>query len=68
MLRKSAYYLGIDVGSVSTNLVVIGEDEKLIEKLYIRTGGQPIKALKQAARLEIPIEEFGKYVLLSNDH
>lgn len=42
----NSYYLGIDVGSVSTNLVLIGEDKKLIEKLYLRTKGQPIETLK----------------------
>jgi predicted CoA-substrate-specific enzyme activase len=38
-------YLGIDVGSVSTNLVIIDDKENLIEKLYLRTAGQPIIAL-----------------------
>lgn len=39
------YYLGIDVGSVSTNLVAMDEDGKVIQKLYIRTGGRPIDAI-----------------------
>ncbi|MFO7819527.1 MAG: acyl-CoA dehydratase activase [Halanaerobacter sp.] len=39
-------FLGIDVGSVSTNLVVIGEDKQLIKKLYLRTNGQPIDAIQ----------------------
>lgn len=47
---KSTYFLGIDVGSVSTNLVVIDETECVIEKLYIRTGGQPISALKSGLK------------------
>lgn len=47
MQKKQAYYLGIDVGSVSTNLVVMDEDGMIIEKLYLRTGGQPIKALRE---------------------
>lgn len=41
----NGYYLGIDIGSVSTNLVLIDDNEKIVEKLYIRTAGQPIKAL-----------------------
>lgn len=45
------YYLGIDVGSVSTNLVVIDEKEDLIEKVYLRTGGQPIRALGSGMKL-----------------
>ncbi|QOR33641.1 2-hydroxyglutaryl-CoA dehydratase [Clostridium sp. 'deep sea'] len=38
-------YLGIDVGSVSTNIVLINEDNKVLLKKYIRTNGQPIVAL-----------------------
>ncbi|MCX8128481.1 MAG: acyl-CoA dehydratase activase [Clostridia bacterium] len=45
-MRETGYYLGIDVGSVSTNLVVIDENDKVIEKLYLRTSGQPINALR----------------------
>lgn len=40
-----SYSLGIDVGSVSTNLVIIDENNNVIEKLYLRTGGKPIDAL-----------------------
>lgn len=47
MHKKKVYYLGVDVGSVSTNLVVIDEDGVLVEKLYLRTGGQPIKAMQE---------------------
>ena len=49
-MKENGYYLGIDVGSVSTNLVVMDEDEKLIDKLYIRTGGQPITALRNGMK------------------
>lgn len=41
------YYLGVDVGSVSTNLVILDKDMNPIEKLYIRTKGNPIKALQE---------------------
>ncbi len=41
----NGYYLGIDVGSVSTNLVIIDDNERIVEKLYLRTGGRPINAL-----------------------
>ncbi|MHB1418584.1 MAG: acyl-CoA dehydratase activase [Bacillota bacterium] len=40
-------YLGIDVGSVSTNVVVLDENGGVIESLYIRTQGQPIEAVKK---------------------
>ena len=39
------YYLGVDVGSVSTNLVVTDDRRAVVEKLYLKTGGQPVKAL-----------------------
>jgi len=39
-------YLGIDVGSVSTNLVVIDDKNEVLVSLYIRTRGQPIKAVQ----------------------
>ncbi|KNY28438.1 acyl-CoA dehydratase activase [Pseudobacteroides cellulosolvens] len=45
-MKEKGCYLGIDVGSVSTNLVVIDEDGYVIEKLYLKTGGQPIKAMR----------------------
>lgn len=37
--------LGIDVGSVSTNLVLIRDDGNVIEKVYLRTCGRPIEAV-----------------------
>lgn len=49
-MEKTGHYLGVDVGSVSTNLVVIDEDENIVEKLYLRTGGQPINALGNGMR------------------
>lgn len=39
-------YLGIDVGSVSTDIAIIDESGNLIVGLYLRTGGDPIKAVK----------------------
>jgi len=39
--------LGVDVGSVSTNFVVLNENARVLETLYIRTKGQPIKTIKE---------------------
>lgn len=39
-------YLGIDVGSVSTDLVLIDETGKLLHSLYLRTCGRPVDALE----------------------
>lgn len=40
-----SYSLGIDVGSVSTNLVLIDSNNKITEKMYLRTGGRPVEVL-----------------------
>ena len=40
-------YLGVDVGSVSTNIVIIDEAGEVIEKLYLRTNGKPIEAVTE---------------------
>jgi len=40
-------FLGIDVGSVSTNLALIGEGGEVMEYVYLRTRGQPIHALQE---------------------
>ena len=43
-------YLGVDVGSVSTNLVVIDEDGHVITEIYTRTQGRPIEVVTDALR------------------
>lgn len=43
-------YLGIDVGSVSTNLVVLDEDANVVAAIYRRTQGQPIRAVQEGMR------------------
>jgi len=40
-------HLGIDVGSISTKLVLIDEKNQVLFSLYIRTEGNPIKAIKR---------------------
>lgn len=45
-----AYYLGIDVGSVTTKLALIDQDLKLHFSCYIRTEGGPIKAVQKSFR------------------
>lgn len=43
-------YLGIDVGSVSTNLVALDNDNNVLVSLYLRTRGQPIKVVQEGMR------------------
>lgn len=45
-------YLGIDVGSVSTNVAVLQPDGTVVDSLYIRTQGRPIEAV-QAGLTEV---------------
>ncbi len=40
-------YLGVDVGSVSTNVVVIDKSQRVLSKRYLPTAGRPIEAVKQ---------------------
>jgi len=42
-----AAYLGVDVGSVSTNLVLLSPDGKVYEGIYLPTRGRPIEAVSQ---------------------
>ena len=58
-----AYYLGVDVGSVSTNLVLIDEDEVLVESIYIRTQGNPINAVKEGMK-RLSFRKKGKWEIL----
>lgn len=43
-------YLGIDVGSVSTNLALIDELDELLVYEYLRTRGQPILAVQEGLK------------------
>ncbi|MCT4564396.1 MAG: acyl-CoA dehydratase activase [Maledivibacter sp.] len=43
-------YLGVDVGSVSTNIVAMDQNKNIMDTLYIRTKGKPIEALKNALK------------------
>lgn len=40
-------FLGIDVGAVSTDLVLLDENNDVLSSVYLRTQGQPIKMLKE---------------------
>ena len=58
--RRVDAYLGIDVGSVSTNLVVIDSTGNLLKEIYIPTAGRPIEVVS-AGLCEIE-EELGARV------
>jgi len=51
--KKIKVYLGIDVGSLSTNLAVIDEKHNVIARRYLPTAGKPLEAIK------IGLDEIG---------
>jgi predicted CoA-substrate-specific enzyme activase len=48
--EKIATFLGIDVGSVSTNLALLDEEGRLLHGIYLRTSGRPIEAVREGLR------------------
>jgi predicted CoA-substrate-specific enzyme activase len=47
---EKKHYLGVDVGSVSTNLVIMDDNCAITAKLYLKTGGKPITALRNGLK------------------
>ena len=48
-MKCQPVYLGVDLGSVSTNLVLLNAERlDVVEKVYLRTQGQPIRTLQKA--------------------
>jgi len=43
-------YLGVDVGSISTNVVVLDHQQRVLSKRYLMTAGEPIEAVRQGLR------------------
>lgn len=51
--KRLPAYLGVDVGSISTNVVVIDPAGHVLSRRYLMTAGRPIEAIRQG------IEEVG---------
>lgn len=45
------YYLGVDIGSVSSNFVLLDQDNHIKSKVYMRTSGNPVQAIKEGYRI-----------------
>lgn len=43
-------FIGVDVGSISTNVVAIDRNKNLIEKVYLLTAGRPIEAVRRGIK------------------
>jgi predicted CoA-substrate-specific enzyme activase len=56
-------YMGIDIGSISTNVAVIDSNGKLLSKRYLMTAGRPIDAVRQSLRETA--EELGDRVTIA---
>lgn len=54
--------MGIDVGSVSTNIILMDDDNNIHYKKYMRTQGKPIDMLKEGIR-EIELEKKDANIL-----
>lgn len=51
MLGEDKYFLGVDVGSVSTNIVLLRPDNTVEETLYLRTQGRPMQTIQEGIKL-----------------
>ncbi|MDR2142148.1 MAG: acyl-CoA dehydratase activase [Deltaproteobacteria bacterium] len=61
--RPLEVYVGVDVGSVSTNVVLVTPEGRLVARQYLPTAGRPLEALAQAMAAIRP-EAEGKTVVL----
>ena len=63
------YFIGVDVGSISTNVAVIDQDRNIIETVYIRTEGKPINSVQRGIRImrEKLNSRFGKDIDISGN-
>lgn len=57
---KISTYLGIDVGSISTNIALIDEHANIVARRYLHTAGKPLEAVRRGL-LEIG-QEVSDYV------
>jgi len=60
--EKVEVYLGLDVGSLSTNVVLIDDQNRVISRRYLPTAGKPLDAIRRGMS-EI-FEEIGDKVIV----
>ena len=58
--KKIDVYLGLDVGSTSTNVILLDKDQKLVTKRYLATAGRPLEAVRKG--IEEVAQECGDCV------
>ena len=59
-INKTKVYLGLDIGSLSTNVVLIDEQHRVISRRYLPTAGKPLEAIQRG--LSEIYDEIGEYV------
>ncbi|NLY90177.1 MAG: 2-hydroxyglutaryl-CoA dehydratase [Firmicutes bacterium] len=59
---EDGVFIGVDVGSVSTNLVVMAPEGPILRKIYLRTEGNPVGSVQKAFREVAP--EFSRVKVL----
>jgi len=60
--RLVEVYLGLDIGSVSTNLTCVDGQGRLIHEIYLRTRGRPVEAVSEGlAELKSLLD--GKFIV-----
>ena len=57
-------WLGVDVGSTSTNLVLIGENQEVLDYCYIRTSGNPARAVEEGLEVLKPTMDMAGTAIL----
>ena len=60
--ERTSTYLGIDIGSVSTNLALLDQRGRLLHGIYLRTAGRPIDVVQEGLQ-EID-QLFGNKILV----
>jgi len=60
--EKVEAYLGVDVGSISTNVVVIDKEMRVLSEQYLMTAGRPLEAIRQG--LAAAGKEVGDWVII----
>ncbi|MGC1391359.1 MAG: acyl-CoA dehydratase activase [Bacteroidales bacterium] len=60
--EKICVYLGLDIGSLSTNVVLIDEKHRVVARRYLPTAGKPLEAIRQG--LTEIYEEVGEKIVV----
>lgn len=45
------YYIGVDVGSVSTDIVLLDDNMQVVESMYLKTKGKPLDIIKEGFKI-----------------